>query len=1328
MLILSKKAGLTSLLVGVILNLVWLPLASAETDCTIQSDIPQAECETLLELYDSTNGETWTDSSDNLWNATDAPCGWAGITCTDGRVTSINRSFNNLVGTLPDLSVLTDLQTLTLAGNQLSGPIPNLDNLSDLQKLSLENNQLSGPIPDFSELSQSKLIKVQNVQLGSSDNQELLINLDYNKLTTQNAGLIDQVISSTQTVAPTNIVATVLSASEVKVEWMPIFYTADGGYYQVKYATSQGGPYTPAETTTSDKTATSYIVENLSPNTSYYFVVETYTPAHGSQPNALTSKLSVEVSATLAAGATDCTIQSDIPQAECETLLELYNNTNGETWTDSSDNLWKVTNAPCGWAGITCTDGRVTGIERINKKLVGILPDLSVLTGLQTLTLAGNQLNGPIPNLDNLSNLQKLDLENNQLSGPIPDFTKLSQSKLIKVQNVQLGNPDNQELLINLDYNKLTTQNAGLIDQVISSTQTVAPTNIVATVLSASEVKVEWTPIFYTADGGYYQVKYATSQGGPYTSAETTTSDKTATSYVVENLSPNITYYFVVETYTPAHGSQQNALTSKLSVEVSATLLVAGYSSVPAPNSSLDLGSNKLGNPITASLIISEVGENTLEVSDSQISGAHASDFQIISGVAPFSIVDNGSEQTLLVQCTPSEVGLRTAILTLTTNDPNYSSVTYSLICTGEKGEPAYDSVPPPGSSLTLKVNDELGNPTSSLLTVFEVGADTLEVLSNTLSGDNASDFSLSGGAPFSIQDNGSPHNLFIQCLPVSEVSGDLTATLTLTTNDPERPTVAYSLICDQSIEVPIITGKIQAHGEINSNLSIDMPERFKLTARIQPATQHINQPVDIIIAYHWTPPIGNTPLTVTVTLAKKTPLQAIEMTLFEGTVIGLPGVFKLDLGYRLENGELFSTEIIQLKINANRKPTDILLDGDTVAENSPPDTLIGTFSTLDEDQDDWFIYGLIENPGQHFKIVSNELRVSNALSLDFESQSQYEIKIRSVDASGDYLDKSFTIQVTNEKFDISLTSQKVPEQSAEDTIVGRLVSNEPGNYQYRLLDDADGRFWLDNNLLRVAKGKLLDFETQFYHDITVRAIEATITNTTDIANNGEGTENNVETTNVDSNVDSVENTENAETTNVDRTEGTENAESTESVENTENAETTNVDNIEDTENAESTENAENALEKTFRIDIVNVLDILLQSSVRDTNGNLIELPLDAEEIQVSVQLIPDMEHRGLEADIICLANYIQEGESVASYVLDNEGWYEWDDKYLLELPIIKRLTLEDSHNLQLFQGALTEFAGGEIKFYVGYRLVETGAYVYQQESVDIMVNSILSH
>jgi len=963
----------------------------------------------------------------------------------------------------------------------------------------------------------------------------------------------------------------------------------------------------------------------------------------------------------LASAGTDCTIQFDIPQAECEALLALYDNTNGEAWTDSPDNLWNATDAPCEWEGITCIDGRITGIERINKKLVGRLPDLSVLTGLQTLILAGNQLSGPIPNLDNLSDLQKLSLENNQLSGPIPDFNELSQSKLIKVQNVQVGDPNNQELLMNLDYNKLIRQNTGLIDLLISNTQTVAPTNIVATVLSASEVKVEWMPISYKADGGYYQVKYATSQGGSYTSAETTTSDKTATSYVVENLSSNTTYYFVVETYTPAHGEQLNTLTSELSVEVSATLhqsLLAGYSSVPAPNSSLDFGNNELGNPSsTNSLIILEVGEDTLEVSDSQISGDHASDFQIISGVAPFSIVDNGSEQTLLVQCTPSEVGLRTAILTLTTNDPNYSSVTYSLSCTGEKGEPAYDSVPTPGSRFRLKVNDELGNPTSSLLTVFEVGADTLEILSSTLSGDNASDFSLSGGAPFSIQDNGSPHNLFIQCLPVSEVSGELTATLTLTTNDPERPTVTYSLICVQSIEVPIITGKIQAHGEINSNLSIDMPERFKLIASIQPATRHLEQPVDIIVTYHWTPPISNTSLTIPVTLAKNTPLQAMEMTFFEGTLIGLPGIFKLDLGYRLlENGELYSTEIIQLNVNINRKPTDILLEGDTVAENSPPDTFIGIFSTLDEDQDDLFIYGLIENPDQHFKIIGNELRVSHAVSLDFESQSQYEIKVRSVDATGDYLDKSFTIQLTNEKFDISFTSQKVPEQSAENTIVGRLVSNEPGNYQYKLLDDADSRFWLDNDLLRVARGELLDFETQSYHDITVQVIETT-PNTVSIANNGEDTE-------------------------------------------------------------------ENAIEKTFRIDIVNLLDMSLLGEVRDAFGNLIEPPIDAtEEIQVSVQLIPDSEHRGLEADIIFLASYIQEGEMVSYYMLDSDGWYQWSDKYLLELPIIKRLTLQDSHNLQLFQGALTEFAGGEIRFYVSYRLVETGTYVYQQKSVDIMVN-----
>lgn len=64
------------------------------------------------------------------------------------------------------------------------------------------------------------------------------------------------------------------------------------------------------------------------------------------------------------------------------------------------------------------------------------------------------------------------------------------------------------------------------------------------------------------------EVLYATTPGGPYTSR--TTSDKTATGYTVTGLTPSTTYYFVVRATTPAHGTQQNALTSSYSLEISA--------------------------------------------------------------------------------------------------------------------------------------------------------------------------------------------------------------------------------------------------------------------------------------------------------------------------------------------------------------------------------------------------------------------------------------------------------------------------------------------------------------------------------------------------------------------------------------------------------------------------------------------------------------------------------------------------------------------------------------------------------------------------------------
>ena len=54
------------------------PSAGTWVDCASQSDIPTAECDALVALYDGTTGASWTTSTD--WKATDTPCSWYGVT------------------------------------------------------------------------------------------------------------------------------------------------------------------------------------------------------------------------------------------------------------------------------------------------------------------------------------------------------------------------------------------------------------------------------------------------------------------------------------------------------------------------------------------------------------------------------------------------------------------------------------------------------------------------------------------------------------------------------------------------------------------------------------------------------------------------------------------------------------------------------------------------------------------------------------------------------------------------------------------------------------------------------------------------------------------------------------------------------------------------------------------------------------------------------------------------------------------------------------------------------------------------------------------------
>ena len=109
------------------------------------------------------------------------------------------------------------------------------------------------------------------------------------------------------------------------------------------------------------------------------------------------------------------------PPTEREVLAAFYEVTDGPNWVNSEN--W-LTDAPLeDWYGVsTYTSGRVSGLSLFRNNLSGrIPPELSNLSGLESLVLTRNDLTGPIPpELANLSRLYLLALADNDLTGPIP--------------------------------------------------------------------------------------------------------------------------------------------------------------------------------------------------------------------------------------------------------------------------------------------------------------------------------------------------------------------------------------------------------------------------------------------------------------------------------------------------------------------------------------------------------------------------------------------------------------------------------------------------------------------------------------------------------------------------------------------------------------------------------------------------------------------------------------------------------------------------------------------------------------------------------------------
>ncbi|WP_299883791.1 T9SS type A sorting domain-containing protein [uncultured Lacinutrix sp.] len=100
----------------------------------------ESDRQALIDLYNSTNGPAWTNSTNWLTGPIE---NWEGVTVTNCRVTRLNLQANNLNGTLPaSFSNLTGLKYLYLKENDISGVL-DISSMTSLTILNAQNNNFN---------------------------------------------------------------------------------------------------------------------------------------------------------------------------------------------------------------------------------------------------------------------------------------------------------------------------------------------------------------------------------------------------------------------------------------------------------------------------------------------------------------------------------------------------------------------------------------------------------------------------------------------------------------------------------------------------------------------------------------------------------------------------------------------------------------------------------------------------------------------------------------------------------------------------------------------------------------------------------------------------------------------------------------------------------------------------------------------------------------------------------------------------------------------------------------------------------------------------------
>nr|WP_070959907.1 LamG-like jellyroll fold domain-containing protein [Hyphomonas sp. Mor2] len=182
---------------------------------------------------------------------------------------------------------------------------------------------------------------------------------------------------------------------------------------------------------------------------------------------------------------------------------------------------------------------------------------------------------------------------------------------------------------------------------------------------------------------------------------------------------------------------------------------------------------------------------------------------------------------------------------------------------------------------------------------------------------------------------------------------------------------------------------------------------------------------------------------------------------------------------------ETFNIDVI----DTNDAPTDLALDGTSVAENSPG-AVIGTLSSFDADGDEGVTYTVSDD---RFEIIDGTLQLADGVSLDHEEAASIELTVTATDSGGLSTTETFVIDVldVNEgPTDLSLDNASVAENEA-GAVIGTLSSFDPDAGDTVAYTVSDDRFEVVDGQVRLIDGVSLDHEEAATIELTVTATDS---------------------------------------------------------------------------------------------------------------------------------------------------------------------------------------------------------------------------------------------